>query len=260
MPHLDEGHNIYRCFNSPTGSSIHMLGPDLKHGPLPAAFYFALSGNDSLTLDPFNQPALFLTQYPIRVFSFTIPGHGQGLDNTKAMAYWASEIAKGNNIIYKFIEECSRHIDYLAEEGYLNTEFMGALGLSRGGFIAGHLAAMDPRIRFILGFAPLTRLDVMEEFKSIENESLVKSLALIKLVEKIQDRQLRFYIGNHDIRVGTDHCFEFIKELTDTAYNNWIHPPLVEMVISPSIGHNGHGTSPETFKDGADWLGKKLIS
>ena len=194
----------------------------------------------------------------MRVFSFTIPGHGQGLDNTKAMAYWAKEMAKGYNLIYDFVEECSRYIDYLGEEGYLIPGLIGVAGLSRGGFIATHLAAVDSRIRFILGFAPLTRLDVMEEFNIIANETLVQSLTLIKMVEKIKDRQLRFYIGNRDTRVGTEYCYEFIKELTEIAYQHRIRSPAVEMIISPSIGYKGHGTSPEIFKDGAEWMVGKL--
>ncbi|MEK7340133.1 MAG: hypothetical protein AABZ92_05425, partial [Verrucomicrobiota bacterium] len=48
---------------------LEYLGPSVDLGPLPAVFYFALSARDSLLLDPFNQPAVYLSQFPLRIFS-----------------------------------------------------------------------------------------------------------------------------------------------------------------------------------------------
>ncbi len=44
------------------------IGPSLDKGRLPAVMYFSISGEDSIGLDPFNQPALFLAENGIRVF------------------------------------------------------------------------------------------------------------------------------------------------------------------------------------------------
>ncbi len=41
------------------------------------------------------------------------------------------------------------------------------------------------------------------------------------------------------------------------AEKNLRSPPL-EMIMLPSIGHQGHGTAKSTFTEGAIWLAKKL--
>ena len=46
--------------NGPNSISIYHVGPPLELGPLPTFFYFALSGEESLTLNPYNQPVSFL--------------------------------------------------------------------------------------------------------------------------------------------------------------------------------------------------------
>ena len=74
--------------------SVSYIGPDLMEGPLPSLFYFALSEQESLFLDPYNQPVVFLSSYPIRVFSMTLPGHGSGLHSKDAMHFWAREMAQ----------------------------------------------------------------------------------------------------------------------------------------------------------------------
>ena len=242
----------------PTQLTIYHQGPS-HHGPLPALFYFALSGSDSLALDPYNQPVAFLRDAPIHVFSFTLPGHGPGLDNRKAIAYWAEEIGKGRNLMQTFVNMAIQNIDYLVELGMVDPHRIGAAGLSRGGFAAAHLAAKDPRIKSILGFAPLTDLHILEEFQELVHHPLVEALSLKSIVGELADKHLRFYIGNRDERVGTSNCFEFIRALADKAYGRRHRSPPIEMMINPSIGHKGHGTSPEIFKDGISWLKKQLI-
>ena len=45
------------------------IGPLLHLGAMPAVVYFALSEESSLTLDPFNQPAIHLSNFPMRILS-----------------------------------------------------------------------------------------------------------------------------------------------------------------------------------------------
>lgn len=243
----------------PNDLDIYYAGPGLTKGPLPALFYFALSAEESLTLDPFNQPVAFLAGLPVNVFSFTLPGHGPGFVNTQAMAAWAHEISIGNDIVNAFIEKAVANIDFLIDEGYIDAGHMAAGGLSRGGFMAAHLAARDERIKSILGFAPLINFNTLEEFQNLLHLPIVKKLDLFNFVDALADRQLRFYIGNRDIRVGTRHCFDFIEALTEKAFENGIRSPAIEMIISPSIGHKGHGTPQPTFQNGIEWLKQKLV-
>ena len=244
--------------DSPSALPIYHMGPPLKVGPLPALFYFALSGKDSLELDPFNQPAAFLKEDPMRVFSFTLPGHGGELKNSEAIAYWAEAFASGQNPIRDFVEQAKANIDELVQRNLIDPQRLAAAGLSRGGFVATHLAAQDERVKIILGFAPMVSLELSEEFKKEPVSASVIESSLEALIPRLTSKMLRFYIGNRDLRVHTDACYSFIRKLTDAAYVAKVSSPQVELVISPSIGHLGHGTAPQTFLNGMNWLKEKM--
>jgi predicted esterase len=239
------------------GSPIYYQGPDLQQGILPAVLFFALSAQMSLFEDPFNQPVLRLSQQGIRVFSWDLPFHGLNLDPHDAMRQWAHEFIHNPSFIFDFLDLCQRNIDYLIAEGFIPPQNLAVAGLSRGGFIATHLAARDPRFKFILGFAPLTQPKPLEELKSFPKNSF-ESISLLSLVDHLVHTHLRFYIGNHDMRVSTDACYQFIHHLTEAAVNHGIRSPAVELIIYPSIGHKGHGTPPSIFHDGADWIKKSF--
>lgn len=129
------------------------------------------------------------------------------------------------------------------------------MGLSRGGFIATHAAAAIAEIGYVIGFSPLTRLSEGKEF---EKNPITLSLDLENLIPSLIGKPLKFYIGNHDTRVGTRFCFEFIQALTEASYQKNIRSPLVELTLFPSIGYQGHGTPPLIFHEGAHLLAKKL--
>lgn len=234
--------------------AIFHSGPPLSEGPLPTLFYFALSGKDSIELDPYNQPVALLAASPVRVFSFTIPGHGEGLKNSEALRNWAESFAKGENPIANFIDAALENIDFLIQTGYVDTQKMATAGLSRGAFIAAHLAAREERISHLLGFAPLTRLDLVHEFHA----QSVERLNLENLISKLVNKNVHFYIGNLDKRVHTEECFRFIHNLATYAAEKRIRNLNFELSIVPSIGHLGHGTSPETFLLGINWLKAKM--
>ncbi|MCB1081898.1 MAG: alpha/beta hydrolase, partial [Chlamydiia bacterium] len=72
-------------------------------------------------------------------------------------------------------------------------------------------------------------------------------------------KKVRFYIGNHDMRVGTDHAFSFIQNLAKEAHTHRIRTSPIELIIGPSIGYQGHGTAPQTFQSGAEWVKGALL-
>jgi len=248
-------HHDARFLQGPTGLDIFYRGPELAKEPLPAFIYFALTGYESLHLEPFCQPATLLEETNVRVFSFTLPSHGVDTNPRNAMLHWGERLAKNENFVEDFTTQCIENLDYLVAQGHINTDHIATGGLSRGGFIATHLAARDRRVGTVLGYAPLTRLDALGEF---QDNALVESLALVQQVDQLVDKHVRFYIGNRDIRVSTEKCFEFIHTLADTAYQKGFRSPTAELMISPSIGHKGHGTPPHIFQDGVDWLKSRL--
>jgi len=240
--------------NTP-GMALYHTGPALDHGPLPSFFYFALSGQDSLTLDPFNQPVQFLNGEMIRIFSLTLPGHEANLPTTHAMNVWAEDFEKGNTTIHDFLDQAELAIDYAVREKFVNPNKMAVGGLSRGAFIAAHLAARDDRFRHLLGFAPLTQLKKIKEFGHLKDNNLVNSLDLTHLAEKLSDKHVRLYIGNDDTRTGTKEGFDFAMALVEKKKKR---VSQVEMIITPSIGNQGHGTSPEIFQQGSHWIADAL--
>lgn len=239
---------------------IHVghLGPPKETGPLPTVIYFGLSLQESLTTDPFNQPVVYLQNFPVRILSLNLPAHGPNLNALDAMYVWAKEISSGNDIISSFIDQCIYAINTLIERKLILREKIGVMGLSRGGFIAAHLALKFPQLRAIVGFAPMTTLTSIKEFNSLDQSSLVQTLNLQNHLSGLCDKTMRFYIGNRDTRVSTDECYTLVRKLADTAFEQGLRSPPIEMIISPSIGHMGHGTPKEIFIDGAHWIGKKL--
>jgi len=233
-----------------------MIGPPLEEGPLPALFYFSLSDEESLHLAPFNTPVTLLGGKPLRIFSITLPAHGPGFDKHKAIAQWAEWIGEGKKPLVDCIESICKTIDSLYEKNLITT--LATAGLSRGAFFATHIAACEPRVRAVLGFAPLTDLSYAKDFAAIKEDPHVKTMALHHLVPSLINTPIRFYIGNRDTAVSTSHCFQFIDHLANTAFDNGIRSPRAELVISPSIGHRGHGTPAHIFEAGANWIWDQL--
>jgi dienelactone hydrolase len=221
------------------GQTVYFTGPDIKDGPLPAFFYFSLAGDESLQLDPFDTPVVLLREAPIRIFSLTLPAHGPGFDKHQAVAHWQEHPQE----VEAFLPIAAKVIATLIDREAIDPTRLAAGGLSRGGFIATHLAALEPRIKAVVGFAPLIEL---------------AHLSLPTLVDKLTHTAIRFYVGNRDIAVGTDKVFAFIHALTEAAFQAGNRSPHAELYIRPSIGHRGHGTPADAFADGAAWIRGQL--
>lgn len=239
--------------------TLYHVGPPLDLGPLPAFFYFSLSGPDSLTLDPFNQPVQFLQGKMIRVFSMTLPGHECDLPATGAMKVWADDYTKKQDPIDTFLNAFQEALQFTIDQKFVDPTKMAVGGLSRGGFVALHAAAREERLKFVLGFAPITKLYKVKEFSHLQEDPAVRSLDATRLSPNLTKQHIRLHIGNHDTLVDTKSCFEFAMSIVEEANKNHIRSPQVEFLTHPSIGHKGHGTPPEIFRAGADWIASCLL-
>jgi predicted esterase len=226
---------------------LYHTGPALDSGPLPSFFYFSLSGKDSLTRDPYNQPVQFLFSQGIRIFSLSLPFHEEGELPENAVSVWAGWIAQGSDFLDDFFNKVKIATNYAVDHNFIDPSRLAVGGLSRGAFIATHVAARDERFSKILGFAPLTVLSALHPAAGRYD--------LIHQVPNLENKKVRFYIGNLDTRVNTRSCFEFIMALSEAKKPK---PSDAELFISKSLGKNGHGTSPEIFKQGSDWIAINL--
>lgn len=248
---------LLQTIPSKTALEIHYLGPAKSEGPLPAFFYFALSGQDSLLLDPYNQPIQFLPSDKIRCYSFSLPSHGPKDKPEYALKTWAEEFKKGNDPIAHFLNDASINIQQLIDQQWVDQEKIALAGLSRGAFIASLLATLVKQAKWLLGYAPLTSLATVQEFHSLNLLEISEKYSLLRLAHEFIDRKVNFFMGNRDEKVSTDRCFQFVRSVADHAYQAGIRSPSIELNLRPSIGYLGHGTSKETFKEGAEWVKKE---
>lgn len=235
---------------------VRFLGPET--GCLPGFFYFALSAEESLTLAPINEPVRILSELPIRLYSITLPAHFGKYEPTEAMRNWARTAQEGSNPILGFAETASQAIDTLIAMNLLDPTKVAVGGLSRGGFAALHVAALNKNVKHILGFAPLTNPFRLHEYQGLETRDYLQRFCASSLIPDLLGKNVRFFIGNRDERVSTRACFDFVEELSQANYQAGHRVAPVECYITPSIGHQGHGTAPSTFAAGASWIAKQL--
>ncbi len=235
---------------------LFYVGKDLSEGPLPVIIYFALSAKESLTTHPYNKPVTPFLSLPARVFSVDLPFHGEELPAVDAMKKWAQAIENGEDLIGSFLADLKETLSILFHS--IEAPQIATLGLSRGGFIASHIAAAFPQIKTLVTFAPLIKIEQIKEFKFIQDSPIIQKSSLDSLTDVLSTKNIKAYIGGHDTRVGTDVCYNWIQSLINSAYKKNIKSAPIELSIKPSIGYAGHGTSKESFKEGAAWIMEKL--
>ncbi|MCH9811710.1 dienelactone hydrolase family protein [bacterium] len=191
-------------------------------------FFFALSAHDTLSLPPFCHPADILVENGARVISTTLPDHEENTRPYGIQEIWEKKIPA----LGQFIEDLCTGIKELMErfEGPF-----GAMGISRGAFIAMHAASKIEQIEKVCCFAPM--LQVGKE----------NSLSIDSIKEKLEKTQIFFFVGDNDTLIGTKNVEALHRFLEKSSL----------LKISPSIGRHGHGTSNENFTKGALWIIQK---
>ncbi len=233
-------------------------GPPLSEGPLPAFLYFSLSDEESLLEHPYSTPAEKLSSF-FRVFSWTLPFHGPGFNKFHAMEKWLRAFYEQKAPFEEFFRTVCAGIEWLISEKIIHPDQLAAGGLSRGAWIATHIAAREKRIKTLLGFAPLTRFQELPDYQpyleDLSFSNYLDAWNLRSLTEQLLHlKHVRYYIGGRDRWVSTDACYRFVRELTEKGHALHARHLNVEFRMTPSVGLKGHGTTPETFSEGCQWL------
>jgi dienelactone hydrolase len=167
--------------------------------------------------------------------SLDLPCHGK--DNREKfanpLAGWRTRMENGQALIPEFAKKCANVLDYLIAEGYTDPKRIAACGMSRGGFIALHVTARDPRIRCAVAFAPVTNLLALGEYRGMEHSDLVNSLSLANSADKFVGRPIWICIGNQDHRVGTDEAIAFTRAVVKATSTPGMRA-LIELHVTPS--------------------------
>jgi pimeloyl-ACP methyl ester carboxylesterase len=133
----------------------------------PGGFRFAVSGAGQERLSPVffllasdmddtisNQTLARLAQ-PWReaggmVVALDSPSHGaeQPPDEKNSLREWRDRLLKGDNFVPASTARLSALLDHLARGRLADEARVAVAGISRGGFLAVHLAAVEPRTRW----------------------------------------------------------------------------------------------------------------
>jgi dipeptidyl aminopeptidase/acylaminoacyl peptidase len=243
-----------KLLRTPDGIRFGMLG-DKGATPAPTLFVFASRLEDSLGNKDYNKAASILVSHGYLAVSLDLPCHGQDekAGEPTGLSGWRDRMEKGDDLVPGFIKKVSAVLDYLIGEGYTDRQRVLASGTSRGGFIAMHFAAADPRVRCVAAFAPVTNLLTLREFAGMEQHPATNAMALVHQAEKLADKSVWIIIGNNDERVGTDYAIALARKIA-AAWKHSDRPANVEIHVVPSMGH---GLPPYAHDEAAAWLLKQ---
>lgn len=131
-------------------------------------------------------------------------------------------------------------------------------GVSRGGYMALRLAAADPRVCGIVGIAPCTAWQHLEEFavaiaSSENNAAVVEATAIEHYAEALANRPLYLAIGNLDTRVSTPSCVGFANAVLNLEAGQAVGEKKSQVVLKV-VEANGHSIGTQWRVDAAQWL------
>lgn len=245
---------VVKVLKTPSGIRFGLSG---EKGPKPAPtlFVLATSLEGALTSADFNKVGHLLARDGCLCVSLDLPGHGVDAKSGKpaGLGGWQARLKNGDDLVGAFTKQTSTVLDHLIKEGYTAADRVAVCGTSRGGFMALHWAAAEPRVGCAVGFAPVSDLLVLTEFRGMEKHAPTRSLALIEHARKLAGRPVWVCIGNHDTRVGTDQLIAFTRKVVEASVAEK-KTALVELHVMTSAGHRIHDTAHE---EAAAWIAKQ---
>ena len=243
-PRVRAGDGLTRL-RTPAGVEFTVIG-EKPPKPVPTLFIFALDAQTTLTSADFNRIGAALRREGFLCVSLDAPCHGA--DNAEqqenALVGWRMRVERGEAFIEAFTSRCTAVLDHLASEGWTDPERVAAAGTSRGGFLALHFAAAEPRVRAAAAFAPVTRLRALGEFDGVKNPDAADALSLVNVSPKLTDKHIVLYIGENDRRVGTEHAIQFARTL-----------PALELHVTKTEGHR---VLPIAHTEAAEFIAERL--
>lgn len=179
--------------------------------------------------------------------SIDLPSHGAWHQDGEpdGLNGWRRRVENGEDFVNAFNQRLSSVLDHLIEHGYSDSKRIAVCGTSRGGFLALHFAAADRRVHCAAGFAPVTDLAMLTEFKGIEDNVLTRELSLMKQTDRLSGRSVWITIGDQDERVSTDSAIGLPRRLTAARCR-------VELHVMPEP--RGHTTPQGAPEMAAQWI------
>ena len=220
---------------------------DLPAKPLPTVFFFGGPAATSLTEPQFLEAEKALGPDVLCV-TLDAPAEGErrGPGEPLSLAAWRLRVDRGEDIILDLTTRAKAVLEHLIACHATDPARVAVFGTSRGGFMAFHFAAVEPRIGCIAAFAPVTDLRALVEFSGVTNRQAIRAAE----VSRLANRQIYVVIGNNDQRVGTARALEFTKGIIEAA-EALRQKPAIELHVVPAEGHR---VPDGTYGAGARWL------
>jgi len=225
--------------------------------PASTLFILASSLEDSLGNDDFAKVGRLLLKNGVLCVSVDMPCHGKDQRQLEpaGLSGWRARLEKGDDLVGSLTKNLSAVLDHLIREGYTDAKRVAVCGTSRGGFMALHFAAAEPRVRCVAAFAPVTDLRALSEFAGMEKDARAGALDLRRHAGKLAGRSVWLCIGNNDQRVGTEQAIAFTRNVVAASVAAK-KPTDVELHVMPTIGHRIHATAHE---ETAAWFVGRLL-
>lgn len=248
-----------KILQTPGGVRFGLLG-EKKAKPAPTVFVFA-TALENMQGDSFYTAIIrLLAPHGFLGIALEPPCHGADAkkDEPPELRGWQARLEKGNDLIGTFTSQASAVLDHLIKEGYTDPARVAACGTSRGGFLAYHFAAAEPRIKAVAGFSPVTNLLAVREFTSLEKHEPTRKLNLVHHADRLAGRAVWVSIGNNDLRVSTDDVITFARKVVAASAarpggDKQAIP--VELIVGAAVGHTAIAQEQELA---AAWLLRQL--
>lgn len=234
-----------------SGTAFAMLPPH-SGAPAPTLLLLAMAGIDTLTTEPYCRVGWLLHAQGWNVASLDLPCHGADsrTGEPPELEGWAARTAVDDDFVAAFQRRVNDVIAHLVASGLADFARIAAAGTSRGGFMAFHAAAGNPRIRAVAAFAPVTDLAALREFSGQKANPLVQRLALANAAETLADRAAWIVIGNADARADTDRAVAFARALAGEGQKRLLACEVALRVLPVP----GHASFPEWHDEAAAWF------
>jgi dienelactone hydrolase len=241
---------------TPKGTRFSVVG-NKPAKPAPTLFLFGSTASDTILAETLGKLGQLLERDGYITVSVDLPEHGPEMrEDVPALHGWADRLKKGDNWVPGYMAKLSEVLDYLVSEGYTDPNMVVTLGTSRGGFIALHFAAAEPRVQAVMAISPVTDLRALREFTGLEDNKLTESVSAVHAASALVGRPIWICIGNNDTRVSTASSIEFMNAVVNETVRRNPSAPAEESIpirldLMPWPGH----FSPESAHDTAyDWL------
>jgi dienelactone hydrolase len=226
-----------------------------KQAPAPTLFVFA-HGIEEMQRQPvYTEVARLLAKQGWISIIVEPPCHGEDVRDgePKQLDGWRHRLEHDDAWVNAFTTKASAVLDLLIKDGIIDPERVAVCGTSRGGFLAYHFAAAEPRIKAAAGISPVTRLTALREFSTTTQRVKAEQLDVTRLAPKLAGRAIWLSIGNNDARVNTDDAIAFTREVVRAAArpDNPDAVIPVELLVAPTPGHSKIDQAHELL---AAWL------